>query len=96
MPRTDHFSFSSLGHGAFNDVPMNPLPCEQANVRNSSPHMLGSIAVNFVGESQAVRPLVLRIEHVLIPSVGCSEFRRQSHPVALELKGSDAATRLST
>jgi len=29
------------------------LHCEQANVRNS-PHMLGSIAVNFIGESQAV------------------------------------------
>jgi hypothetical protein len=44
----------SLGHGAFDDVPLNPFALWTRNVRRSWANPLGSIAVNFIGEPQAV------------------------------------------
>jgi hypothetical protein len=57
------------------------LQCRQVKVRKSRhikswPIWLGSIAVSFMGEPQAVhwRTLVLRVEHCFAASVRCPEF----------------------
>jgi hypothetical protein len=49
------------------------LHCGQVNVRKSWPSPLGSIAVNLIGEPQAVHwTLVLRVEHVLLLNLSLS------------------------
>lgn len=73
------------------------LHCGQLNVRKSWPPKLGSIAASFIGEPQAVHcgPWFCASSTCRSHQLGALSSPA-NHPAALDLKGSDATTFLTT